>query len=88
MREEQFAALARLSDCITAARDSKNAADYLLVDLPSKMDKSQDSLSEIVEYPERHRSIALVWTNNMDGLEEAYAALSRGPMSFSGRRRF
>lgn len=81
MREEQLSALARLSGCITVARDSQNTSDYLLVDLPSKMDKPQDSLSEIVEYLERHRSVALVWTD-MDGLEEAYAALPQGQCHF------
>jgi hypothetical protein len=81
IRGEQLAALARLSGCITVARDSENAADYLLIDLPSKMDKHQDSLSEIVEYLDRHRSVAVVWTD-MNGLEEAYAALPQGQCHF------
>lgn len=81
MREEQLSALARLSGCITVARANENTADYLLVDLPCEMDKPQDSLSEIVKYLERHRSVALVWTD-MDGLEEAYAALSQNQCHF------
>jgi hypothetical protein len=81
LREGELAALARLSGCITVARDNGNTADYLLVDLRSKMDKPQDSLSEIVEYLDRHRSVAVVWTD-MDGLEEAYAALPQGQCHF------
>lgn len=81
VREEELAALARSSGCIAIAKDGENAADYLLVDLPSKMDKHQDSLSEIVEYLDRHRSVALVWTD-MDGLEEAYGALPQGQCHF------
>ncbi len=81
MRAEELAPLARLSGCTTVARDSENTADYLLVDLLSEMEKRQDALSEIVEYLERHRSVTLVWTD-MDGPEEAYAALSHRQCHF------
>ena len=80
-RTEELAALARLSGCVTIARDSENTADYLLVDLRSEMEKPQDSLSEIVEYLRCHRSVALVWTD-MDCLEEAYAALPESQCHF------
>lgn len=81
IRAEQLAALARLSGCTIGARDSEIATDFLLIDLPSKMEKPADSLSEIVEYLERHRSVALVWTD-IDGLDEAYAVLSQSQCHF------
>jgi Winged helix DNA-binding domain len=73
-RLSQLDILARASGCTPVARDSTQAADYALFDLSSETEKHGDSLSEIVEYLSAHRSVALVWTD-MDGLEDAYAAL-------------
>lgn len=80
-RQAELAELVRLSGCTPLPQSSESAADYLLVDLSSKMDPAPDSLSEIVEYLLRHRSVALVWTD-MDGLEDAYAALPPGQCHF------
>lgn len=73
-RTAELEALARLSGCFPIAQTREDASDYLLLDLSSKMEAHQDSLSEIVEYLSLHRSVALVWTD-LDGLEAAYAAL-------------
>ena len=73
-RTGELEALARLSGCVPIAQTREDASDYLLLDLSSKMEAHRDSLSEIVEYLSRHRSVALVWTD-MDGLDAAYAAL-------------
>ena len=81
VRKSELHRLAALSGCTTIDNNEGDAADYLLVDLHSKTDQLPDSLSEIVRYLERHRSIALVWTD-MGGLEAAYAALPPGQCHF------
>lgn len=73
-RRTELALLAQNSGCALLPQSDSDLADYILVDLCSKMETGTDSLSKIVRYLERHRSIALVWTD-MDGLEEAYAVL-------------
>jgi hypothetical protein len=45
------------------------------------MDIPEDFLARISRYLQMHRSTALVWTN-MDGLEDAYAALPQGQCHF------
>jgi hypothetical protein len=80
-REGELAALAQVSGCLTVDASDDRAADYVLIDLVSKMDEHRDSLSEIVEYLARHRSIALVWTD-MEGLDAAYAALPQDQCHF------
>lgn len=80
-RQEELAALVRLSGCVPVAQSDDNAADYLLVDLSSKTEPLTDSLSKIVRYLELHRSTALVWTD-MDSLEAVYAALPQGQCHF------
>ncbi len=73
-RQAELAALAHASNCTAVTGNFEEKADYLLADLCSKMETETDSLSKIVRYLERHRSIVLVWTD-MDGLDDAYAAL-------------
>lgn len=80
-RQAALAALAQLSGCTPVAQSDEYAADYLLIDLTSETEKLPDSLSKIVRYLEVHRSTALVWTD-MDGLEDAYAALPSGKCHF------
>jgi hypothetical protein len=73
-RESELTELIRASGCTPLSHSPENAADYLLIDLSSKSEQLPDFLSEIAEYLDRHRSIALVWTD-MNNLEAAYAML-------------
>jgi hypothetical protein len=80
-RQAELVVLIGASGCTAVARSDQEAADYLLVDLTSETESLPDSLSKIVEYLLRHRSVALVWTD-MDSLEDAYAALPPGQCHF------
>jgi DNA-binding MarR family transcriptional regulator len=80
-RQAELAALVRFYGYTPIALSADGAADFLLLDLCSETEPLRDSLSEIGEYLERHHSVALVWTD-MDGLEDAYAALPSGQTHF------
>ena len=80
-REAELTALATLAGCVVIEAGHAQATDFVLVDLCSKTDRPQDSLSELVRYLRDHRSTALVWTD-MEGLEVAYAALPQPQCHF------
>jgi hypothetical protein len=67
--------------CTALVMDDTQRTDFILVHFTSKMDIPEDFLARISRYLQRHRSTALVWTN-MDGLEDAYAALPQGQCHF------
>jgi len=73
--------LLSLTGCTALVMDDTQRADFILVHFTSKMDIPADFLARISRYLQMHRSTALVWTN-MDGLEDAYAALPQGQCHF------
>jgi len=73
--------LLSLMGCTALVMDDTKRTDFILVHFTSKMDIPEDFLARISRYLQRHRSTALVWTN-MDGLEDAYAALPQGQCHF------
>jgi DNA-binding MarR family transcriptional regulator len=80
-RVAELKRLLSLMGCTALVMDDTQRTDFILVHFTSKMDIPEDFLARISRYLQRHRSTALVWTN-MDGLEDAYAALPQGQCHF------
>ncbi|MEY3914902.1 MAG: hypothetical protein RLZZ103_401 [Pseudomonadota bacterium] len=80
-RISELKRLLSVMGCTALVMDDTQRTDFILVHFTSKMDIPEDFLARISRYLQRHRSTALVWTN-MDGLEDAYAALPQGQCHF------
>ncbi|WP_397576742.1 hypothetical protein, partial [Sphingorhabdus sp.] len=80
-RVAELKRLLSVMGCTALVMDDTQRTDFILVHFTSKMDIPADFLARISRYLQTHRSTALVWTN-MDGLEDAYAALPQGQCHF------